>query len=268
MLTRKLLLGLFFSLLVSSFMSGQHQDAKPPERDPQSLEILARAVQAAGGSQSLASVRDITEKGEIEFHWGSDVKGPVTIQMLGTNHFRLDYEVPGRKSALIVKDGFGFEQSEGKARAISHIRAVNLGNLTFPIAHSVAAIADPLTQISFVDIERQNGRSVYRVRLTGRLGLVTNGHSTQPVTKELIIDALTYDIVSVDDQPLFSPMERSNRARSHVAQRQIEYGDFRLVNGVRLPFSIKVRIVGQETMTILLNQTNFNSNLRDEDFGS
>ncbi len=267
MLSRKCLLGLFFPLFVSGFVFAQHQDAKSPDRDPQSLEILARVVQAAGGSQVLAAVRDITEKGEIEFHWGESIKGPVTIQMLGANHFRLDYEVPSRKSALTVKDGFGFEQSEGKARAISYIRAVNLGSLTFPVAHSVAALADPLTQVSSMDIERQNGRFVYRVRLAGRLGLVNDERSIRPVTKELIIDALTYDIVSVEDQPL-SPVEKSNRARSKVPQRQIEYGDFRQVNGVRLPFSIKVRVAGQRTMTIRLSQINFNSNLRDEDFGS
>jgi len=253
-------------LAVLSFSLLGQQDAQRPVRDPQSLEIVRRTVQLAGGAQQVLAIHDITEKGELQFHWGRGTKGPVTIKMLGANRFRLDYEVPGHKSTLTVRDGFGFEQMDGKAVSISHPRAINLGNLSFPIAHCVAAVADPQTEVSFVGIESRNARSVYRVRLRGHLGLAVDARNTRPVTKELIIDALTYDIVSVEDWPI-SYVGSSDRARSHVAQRQIDYSDFRLVNNVRLPFSIKIRVLGQETMTVLLNNISLNSNLRDDDFG-
>jgi len=254
-------------LSILTFPLLAQQEREDPERNSQAVEILRRAMQAVGGSVALAGVHDITEKGQIIFYWSKDVTGSTTIQMLGANHFRLDYELQGRKTVWTLRNGFGFEHSEARTRSIPHVQAINLDNLIFPIGHPIAAIADPLSQISFVDIEKYHGRPVYRVRLSNNLGLAAKAHIIGTTNKELIVDAVSYDIVSVEDQPRFLA-KRPTRTKHHTALRQIEYSDFRWVNGVRLPFSITIRDQGQKATTILLDEIIFNSNLRDEDFGS
>jgi hypothetical protein len=48
--------------------------------------------------------------------------------------------------------------------------------------------------------------------------------------------------------------------------RQIRYADFRLTNGLLVPFSISETIQGQTIRQIQLNQVTFNSGLQDSDF--
>ena len=106
MLLRGCLVVGVFSIMVG-FAFGQDQKATSAGRDRQSLEVLARAMQANGSSQALASVHDITEKGEITFHWGDGVKGPLTIQMLDGNHFRLEADLADDKRVWVVRSGRG-----------------------------------------------------------------------------------------------------------------------------------------------------------------
>src|SRR5260370_17444860 len=70
----------------------------PPRRDPMLLDVLARVVNAAGGAQALAAVHDLTESGEITFHWGEGVKGPVAIRTLSGNRFRMEADPPQGKT--------------------------------------------------------------------------------------------------------------------------------------------------------------------------
>ena len=116
-------------------LSSQEQP-KPPRRDPVLLDVLARVVNAAGGAQALATVHDLTESGEITFHWGEGVKGSVTIQTLVGNHFRMEADLPEGKRTWAVKAGSGsVKEPEGKVRALSYDNAINLENLTFPLAY-------------------------------------------------------------------------------------------------------------------------------------
>lgn len=253
---------LFTIVAVSPFLSAQ-EAAKHPKRDAQAVEILTRTVNAAGGRQSLSAVRDMTESGEITFYWGESVNGPVTIHTLGGNHFRMEAELSQGRSTWIVSDGVGSKKNGEKVSPISRENAINLCNLTYPVGHAATGLADPATDVSFIRIETREGRSVYRLRLRGKLGLVGDG-SPVVVVKDLIVDPLSFDIIGVEDDPYptYQPGERS----SNTMPRQIEFGDFRLVNGVRVPFSITTKLEGQQTLTIQLRQVTFNNNLSISDF--
>src|ERR1700689_676194 len=112
---------------------GQHQEATPPERDAQSIEILRRVVQAAGGLQALAAVHDLTESGKITFHWGEGHTGPVTIRTMGTNHFRMEANLPKGKQTWLVNDGNGtIQKPDQNAIPFSNETTVIGKNLNFP----------------------------------------------------------------------------------------------------------------------------------------
>jgi hypothetical protein len=261
MLARKWLPGLFFSLSASCLMFGQHQDTKPPERDPQLLEILARVSHAGGGAQAVAAVHDATERGEITFFVGEGIKGPLTIQMMGPNYFRMDVDLPDGKKSWVIRNGVGLRVENERNVPMTQDGALNLLSLGYPLAHVAATLADASTDVSFLGIENRKGRSIYRIRVRGGLGL-TDKPKSSPIAKDLLIDALTFDIVSVEDRPF----SRKGDANRETPTRAVEYGDFRAVNGVRIPFSIATRLLGQKTLSISLTEAAFNSNLTSDAF--
>jgi len=241
------------------------EPARQPRRDPILLDVLTRVVSAAGGAQALAAVHDLTESGEITFHWGEGVKAPVTIKAFGGNHFRMEAALPEGKRTWLVNDGNGTKkEGDQKALPLSSENAVNLGNLTFPIAQIATVLGDARTDISLVGIETMEGRSIYRLRVKGQLGLSSKPIPTLPVVKDLLIDALNFSILSVEDRP-FRTYEKGGKS-SDKPSRAIEFGDFRTVNGVLVPFSISTKLMGQQTLSIRLTSVAFNSNLSPEDF--
>jgi hypothetical protein len=301
----QILLGGYMSIIrsvvciavVASCASLFSQDqSKPPLRDPRLIEVLSRVVNAAGGVRALAAVHDLSESGEITFYWAKDQKGPVSIQGLGGNHFRMEANLPQGNRVWLVNDGNGSrKEADQKAVALPYGNAINLGNLTFPVAHVAAVLADPLANVSLVGIEKRDGRSIYHLQLKGRLGLVGNGTPAGPFVKDILVDALNYSILAMQDYPYSrkSPENQHNLKKSNakaspispretefedpqskklntrnpdIPPREIEYEDFRVVEGIQVPFLIKTKLEGQQTFSIRLDEVKFNNNLNIGDF--
>ncbi len=265
MLDRRWILQLVFCFMAfPSLFFGQHQETIGPQRDARSISILGRVLAAGGGIEAVASIRDLTETGEITFHWGDGVEGPVTIRAVGGSHFRMDAELPQGRTTWVVKDGFGSKRDGDNFLPLSNLQAINLGNLTFPIGLAASALTDRTADVSLVGIEEREGRSVYRLRVKGQLGLVSKSGQRACVVKDLLLDAGTFDIVGVEDTPFGTALR--NGQRVHTPPRQIEYGDFRVVGAVRVPFSIQIKRLGQSKVAIRLTEVVFNSGVSDRDF--
>jgi hypothetical protein len=68
-------------VLVWPLRSGAQQQ---PTRDTQALTVLAQSLNAAGGVQAAAAVKDFTAAGTIAYNWaGQRVEGSVTFRGLG-----------------------------------------------------------------------------------------------------------------------------------------------------------------------------------------
>jgi hypothetical protein len=263
-----------FLVVITScaFLFSQEQ-VKPLLRDPMLLDVLARVINTAGGAQRLAAVQGLSESGEITFYWRENIKGPVTIRSLGWNHFRLEADLPQGKRIWLVNDAVGSrKETDQKPVALPYANAINLESLTFPVAYVVAALADPEADISLVGIDKSERRTIYHVRLKGRLGLVEKGPAGGPIVKDVLIDALSFEILAVEDFPYSrkssesSKSSKSNEKIREVAPREITYEDFRVVNGLRVPFSISTKLEGQRTFSLHLTEATFNANLTDGDF--
>ena len=261
---RKWLLGLVLICLIASGYAYSQQQKVQPVRDANALDILSRVVNAAGGAQALVAVRDLTETGNITFNWGDGVTAPVTIKILSGNYFRMEADLPDGPRIWNVENGVGWRKQYDHLASISNDKAVNLENLTYPLREVAAALADPTTAVSLVGIETLNSRSIYRVRLKGRLGLTRDASPVGPTSKDLLIDALTFDILAVNDFPFFT--YQPGGKRSDVATRMVTFEDFKIINGIRIPFSISTKVLGQPTSSISLSEITFNSNLSDADF--
>ncbi len=248
--------------LLAQGSAATHQ--KTPERDAQSIEILKRVIQAMGGVDSISAIRDITERGEVTFFWGDGQKGSLTIRMLGSRRSRMEADLPDGRSVWVVKDATGSKKHwSDHVEAVSSDEATTMGNFTFPAGRVLASLIDPKTNVSFIGIEHRGGRSVYRLRVTGRLGLLPDTSPISSISKDLIIDALSFDILGVDD--LSSRTYELGRP-SEKAPHVFEFSDYRTACGVKLPFAIHMKLMGQRAMDIQLSSVTCNTNLSAAEF--
>lgn len=236
------------------------------DQDPALQDVLSRVIERAGGARVLASVQDVTESGEITFHWAEEVKGVVSIRLLGGNHFRMEADTADGSRTWKIKDGDGsVKEIDGSLHRLSYENALNFGNLTFPAAHVLSALHDSRAVVSLAAIENSDGRTVYRIRLKGQLGLHNlNAGPDVAITKDVLVDAATFDIISVEDQP-FQTYELGGKPSSKPS-RTVEFGDFHTVNRVRMPFLITTYLMGQKTLTIQLNNVTLNNYVSESDF--
>ncbi|MGH9327769.1 MAG: hypothetical protein ACRD2B_13960 [Terriglobia bacterium] len=96
--------------------------ASPPQlpavvsaSDAQAEAALAQALNAAGGSELLATLQDFTASGTIAYSWaGKAAQGTVTLRGRGLDQFRLDAVLLGGTRSWAVSHGLGtFEKPVG-----------------------------------------------------------------------------------------------------------------------------------------------------------
>ena len=63
-----------------------------------------------------------------------------------------------------------------------------------------------------------------------------------------------------------SPATASTSFVLSAAPAEVQFSDYRQVNGILLPFAVTTLIAGQSASAIQLNQVTFNNNLTDSDF--
>lgn len=255
-----------FSFLYASAVlcAQQSSTSSPPTRDQQAISILNQCLQAAGGAQAIGAIQDFTASGSITYNWaGESVNGSVTLKGRGKGQFRLDADLSNGRLSWAVNNGDGFyKELDETTRHIFYANAVNFGSLTLPYVHIAAGLNDQSTSLSYIGVNSQDNRKTYDIRIqqalppdrdpTGILGKLTR--------RDFFIDTQTFQIVRVSD------MVHPEKITTIDIPHEIEFSDYRSVNGVALPFSISEKTDGQHTYTIQISQISFNSGLQDADF--
>lgn len=255
----------FAFLYVSAFVHAQQSStSSPPKRDQQAISILSQCLRAAGGVQAVGAIQDFTASGSITYNWaGESVNGSVTLKGRGKGQFRLDADLPNGRLSWAVNNGDGFyKELDETTRHIFYPNAVNFGSLTLPYVDIAVSLNDQSASLSYVGVNTQDNRKTYDIGIqqvlpsdrdpTGILGKLTR--------RDFFIDMQTFQIVRVSD------MVHPEKITTIDIPHEIEFSDYRPVNGVVLPFSISEKTDGQHTYTIQVSQMSFNSGLQDADF--
>jgi hypothetical protein len=252
---------LFVSCLSSFLAFGQQADPPQVQRDPLALTILQRAIAAAGGADALAAVRDFTGTGKVTFYWArQEVKGDITVRGRGTRQFRFDATLPEGVFSFGSNNGSGWsKQPDGTIRRIPFYNSVSLGSTTFPIAHLALALREPSTSITYLGLIKKEDLQVHHIRvkqsfgagdkLLGKLG-----------EKEFFIDPTTFYVVGTRDM-----VHPEGRIKTDDT-RDVLFADYRVVDGIAVPFFIEELGGGQRTFAIQLEKISFNGGLADADF--
>jgi len=257
-------LAFLLSVCFPDLSAAQQTSSITVQRDQQALTVLAQVLKTAGGEAAINAIRDITASGTITYYWaGEEVQGTVTVKGRGTSQFRLDATLAKGVRSWTVNNGIGsIKEPDGTTTPIEHHNTVNAGNLTFPLAHLVAALQDSSTAILYIGLETREGQQVHHLREWKAYSPDSDpsGMRSRLTRKDFFVDPDKFVVVGILD--MLHPKNRSNQDSPH----EVRFSDYRLTNGVLVPFSITEIGVGQRISTIQFSQITFNSDLRDTDF--
>jgi outer membrane lipoprotein-sorting protein len=265
-MSRKFFLGsmLFCASAVASAQQSPAASAPPaPTRDPQAVQVLAQALNAAGGVTALTAIQDYTASGTVNYYWGDGEQGTVVVKGRGTGQFRVDATLPEGVRSWAISNGSGWvKETDGRTDVILTHNAEDLGSLTFPFTFLSSALQDPSMSLVYVGLETAGGIQVHHVR--AQMIYAQNADPTGLLAKlskrEFFIDATSFRLVSSEDMA----HTRDNATVGEV--RKVQFSDYRQINGILVPFSIAESIQGQQSETIQINQINFNTGLQDSTF--
>jgi hypothetical protein len=259
-LIRTLLLCLFFAL--PALPQNQPATAQA-SKHLEAVNVLTRCVAAVGGSQAINSIKDFTAKGTITHFWaGEEIKGPATLRGRGVDQFRLDSDLPSGPRSLVIKNGAASLRSRGKEIGAPYQNSLDSGAMGYPLSITLAALSDPQISASAVEQVKMNDRDVLLIHtqrnVTGSDGRPDEFLSRR-TAKEVLIDASTYIPIAVRSK-VYPP-----RGFSGEFVQEIQFDDFRAVNGVLIPFVLIEMISGQKTWTFHADSVALNTGLSESD---
>jgi outer membrane lipoprotein-sorting protein len=236
--------------------------ASPPQRDPQALTVMAQSLNTAGGVPPLSAIQDFKGLGTITYYWaGKEVQGSVTVQGRGTGQFRLDASLPEGMRSIVVSNGSGtVKEANGTTTAILSHNSLNLGSLTFPFTYLVSALADPSTSITYAGLETTDAGPLHHIRLQKTFAFDPGGIRSKLTTRDFFIDPGTLLVLRTRD--MLHPKDSMATDIPH----ELQFSDYRPVNGISVPFTITEFGGDQRLNMIQLSQISFNKGLQDGDF--
>jgi len=203
--------------------------------------LLARAQQAAGGADKLAGVKDYEQVMDFQLApqaGGLDVKE--TERWIASAYFRQDSEVPSGKISAYTDGAAGWiatPQGSG-----------------------------PLAGAQLKQVQSDLFRSYFRLLLSDRI----------PGRTVLAVDDSTVEVSGENQETMRLTFDKATGLPSgvtyqavHAAGPPVEvadtFGDYREVNGIKLPFKLTIRQGGQKFADVTVQSIKLNSGLNPAD---
>jgi hypothetical protein len=240
----------------------------PAPQDPQAIIVLNQTLALSGGLSAFNAVTDYQAFGNVTYHWNPEEQGPVTIQGLGLGDIRTDASLPSGMQSESIHDGqTSWKSTKGILWQYPSLHPVPSSDampyqpplfpscLVLPQMQIATALTNPWYSISYKGVSQIDGQSVHQVEVRLALPEQTQpDNMTEYLTVTLFIDTLTLQLIMTQD---IMP--------NHIVH-QTRYSDYRLVNGVLVPFSISEQLGSQKTRNIQLSQISFNTGLQSTAF--
>ena len=197
--------------------------AAPPL--PSAADVLGKYVAAVGGpgaATRFATIvmegRDVRPEGWYERPVGRN--GPVKIVIKGRDRFRMDFAVPPDAARSQVMAGSTGWATRGDAVIALQPDAVERVRRTAAI-YSPLKVLEPVDQLRVERVERIGGRDAYAV------SVVTNAATTRAYFFDILSGLLVREV-------------RTTPMALVPLQEQIDYQDYRSVDGIMLPFMVRI----------------------------
>ena len=263
---RRLIVICLFSVSSIFLPAATPQANTPPaaaERSSQALAVLAQVLNTAGGP-AITGIQDFTALGDITvYSAGKELQGHARVLARGQDQFRFDeYLSMGTRSWAVSNRSGELKDSDGKVSSIPPHNAMTLGSLTFPYLRLLAAAGDNTTAVQdlgdlVVESQKLHKLHVHRDFDSSFGGDNAVNHLSDA---DYLFDSQTHLLASVRNQT--HPVESMAKDVPH----EVQFSDYRNVNGVMVPFGVTEYIGGQRVWTLQLSSIQFNTGLSDSDF--
>jgi hypothetical protein len=210
-------------------------------QDPSGLEMLHRAQQALGGADKLAAIKDFTQTLSVAMDAGaSGVTVTQRNRYLAPGTYRQDEELPFGRIISYTDGSSGWRSTPRGAAAMSPVVLKQAQDEVF--------------------------RNLYRLMLADR----------DPDVKVNALGPRTFEIARSDGLSIKVELEESTGlpfrktytttgARGASASIEELYEDWRVVDGLKVPFKITVQQNGKKLAEDAVQEFKFNSDLKTEE---
>jgi len=242
--------------------------ASVPPRDPQAMSILNQSLEAAGGAKAIAAIADYTATGK---HVAEGEQSSVTLRGLHGWEFRMDISGSKGTHSSGVHKGMVFEKAEGDTVNIPQQKSGQANRYALPVwtpmfpagfvlqaAFVAHVLSGKVFGVAYNGTTEINGHSAFDIQVIS--GPFPAGTQLDPKqlsahqTRDLFIDSTNYQIVAF--------RETTPRSPTH----EVDYDDYKAVDGVQMPFTISELFGGHSHSTIHIDQFVFNTGLQPTAF--
>lgn len=236
--------------------------AQRPVRDRQALVVAGQALNALTPS---INVNDIALQGTVAYTAGSDEEtGVVTLEARGNAQSHIVLSLPGGQRQELRNGPAGvWAGPHGERYPMAIHNCWTDAPWFYPGLSLQALASDPQVSILYVGLESRDGVALHHLRLfrtvPGQTAKMT-AEIQHLTTVDLYLDAgsymplvLAFQTHPDDDLNLDIPVE-------------IQFADYRLVNGVKVPFHIQKFLQGTLLLDITLSGVAINTGLPDSLF--
>ena len=255
------LLSSLFSLLMVVLWSAAQQTVTtaPPlnQRDPQALALLQGSIAAMG--RSVPS--DSTATGSVTVTAGSLTEnGSFTVLTRGTNQTSEQIQT-AHGFTLVYSNGGANRVVDATSTPLSFELALSSRSAVFPLILIAGVLNDPDSCFAYIGLDSFEGTEFHHLRYW-------NSFSSQP--KFQFLSFLSQTNIWIDARSglpkRLSQMQRAGSGSEPSIQVDVDFSDYKTVNGALYPFLVKKSLNGSPWMTFTVERVTFNSGLSDSNF--
>jgi hypothetical protein len=231
-------------------------------KNAQASAVAQRSL-AAMGSNNLVPNQTALAAATLTLHGNSDTAFTVVLKSLGTQQLRTELTTSKGLRLTIVNAGHGIiRQPDGSIRQLSDANTLAYRVNHIPALSLLSEYPQNTVALEYVGNSVVDGSTVDIVAASLYLGAtVQAAQASQNRTRVLYyIDGKT---------GLVNRIDQLNYAENNpidVQNLQTHLSDYRLVNGVAVPFRQETYADGQPLFTLVLNSVTFGVTVSDSDF--
>jgi hypothetical protein len=245
-----------------TFIAAFRGAAQTPVRDPQALMVASQAV---GALAPTVSLNDVALQGTVAYTAGSDEEtGVITLEARGNGQSRMVLNLPGGQRQEIRNGPTGvWIGPDGEPHAMAIHNCWTDAPWFFPALSLQALFRDAEVSVLYAGLETREGVALQHLRLF---------RTVPGQTPEITADIQRLSAVDLYLDPTsYLPLVLSFRIHADDDLNvdipvEIQFAEYRPVNGVNVPFRIRKFLQGSLMLDITLSGAATNTGLPDSVF--
>lgn len=232
------------------------QDPSGPLRTTEAAAVLARAIDALGGRPATLSVKDVVIKGTVEVSENGVSKTGQFVWEQAGEEFRRQLTSDGQDEVFLSGHGNpAFVRGEIIQQLSNHVILAS-PSLYLPSLVLLRLYSGSDYSLTIKGERELNGRQAVCVQTRSESGLVATAVTPQE---------WLFDVVSGLPLQVRYKVPRDNNALEQDSQTA-EFGDYRVVGNLVVPFRIVVHLDDRRTRTFQVLSVLFNQGIAPERF--